>query len=66
VYCETLVTDAIRIDDWQCRYLMTGCEGPGWYTYVLGRPVLKIDNLPVASRWLPMLESARLCVKREG
>jgi hypothetical protein len=48
------VTNAIRIDDWQCRYLVDGCEGPGWYTYVLGRPVLKIDNLPVARRWLPM------------
>jgi hypothetical protein len=60
------MTDAVRIDDWQCRYLEDGCEGRGWYTYVLGRPVLKIDTSPVASRWLPMLEAARLGVRRQG
>jgi hypothetical protein len=60
------MTDSVRIGDWQCRYLEDGCEGRGWYTYVLGRPVLKIDNSPVASRWLPMLEAARLGVTRQG
>jgi hypothetical protein len=60
------VTNSIRIGDWQCHYLVDGCEGRGWYTYVLGRPVLKINNLPVARRWLPMLESARLCATRQG
>jgi len=60
------MTDSVRIDDWQCRYLEDGHEGPGWYTYVLGRPTLKIDTSPVASRWLPMLEAARLGVRRQG
>jgi len=60
------MTDSVRIDDWHCRYLEDGCEGRGWYTYVLGRPVLKINNSPVARRWLPMLEAARLGVTRQG
>jgi hypothetical protein len=60
------MTDSVRIDDWQCHYLEDGCEGPGWYTYVLGRLVLKIDNSLVASRWLPMLEAARLGARRQG
>ena len=60
------MTDSVRIEDWQCCYLEDGCEGPGWYTYVLGRPVLKIANTAVARRWLPMLEAARLGDRRQG
>jgi hypothetical protein len=60
------MTDSVRSDDWQCRYLEDGHEGRGWYTCVLGRPVLKIEKSPVASRWLPMLEAARLGVRRQG
>ncbi len=60
------MTDAVRIDDWQCHYLADGHDGPGWYTYVLGRPTLKIDNLPIARSWLPMLEAARLAVTGQG
>jgi len=60
------MTTSVRIDDWQIQYLKDGCEGPGWYTYVLGRPTLKIDNLPIAASWLPMLEAARLGVRRQG
>jgi hypothetical protein len=63
---ETLVTDSVRIGEWQWCYLEDGCDGPGWYTYLLGRPVLRIDDLPVASCWLPMLEAARLALRREG
>jgi len=57
------MTASVRIDDWQIHYLRDGCEGPGWYTYVLGQLTLKIDNLPIASGWLPMLEAARLGVR---
>jgi hypothetical protein len=60
------MTDSVRIDDWQCRNLDDGCDGPGWYTYVFGQLILKIDDLPVASRWLPMLEAARLGMRRVG
>ncbi len=60
------MTDSVRIGDWQCHYLEDGCSGPGWYTYLIGRPTLKIDNLPVASSWLPMLEAARLGARGQG
>ena len=59
-------TDSVRIGDWQCRYLEDGCRGPGWYTYVIGRPTLSIDDLPIASSWLPMLEAARLGDRNQG
>jgi hypothetical protein len=61
-----LMTAAVRIDNWQIHYLEAGCEGPGWLTYVLGRPTLKIDNLPIANSWLPMLEAARLGSETKG
>jgi hypothetical protein len=61
-----LMTAAVRIDDWQIHDLKDGCDGPGWYTYVLGRLTLKIDNLPIANSWLPMLEAARLGSERKG
>jgi hypothetical protein len=48
------------------QYLEDGCDGPGWYIYVLGRLTLKIDNVPIASDWLPMLEAARLGVRGQG
>jgi hypothetical protein len=60
------MTNSVRIDDWQIQYLADGWDGPGWYTYVLGRLTLKIDNLPIASDWLPMLEAARLGVGGQG
>ena len=60
------MTDAVRIGDWQWRYVKDGCSGPGWYTYLMGRPILKIDHLPIASIWLPMLEAARLGASRQG
>ena len=60
------MTDSIQVDDWRCRYLEDGCQGPGWYTYLSGRLILKIDDLPVASWLLPMLEAARLGGRRVG
>jgi hypothetical protein len=47
-------------------YLEDGCDGRGWYTYLAGRPVLKIDDLAIASSWLPMLVAARLGHRRQG
>jgi hypothetical protein len=60
------MTASVRIDDWQIHYLKDGWDGPGWYTYVLGQLTLKVDNLPIASGWLPMLEAARLGVRGQG
>lgn len=52
-------TESVQIDDWQCHYLEDGCNGTGWYTYLMGRLILRIDDLPIASSWLPLLEAAR-------
>ena len=53
-------TDSVQVDDWHCRYLKDGRHGPGWYTYLSGQLILKIDDLPVAGMLLPLLEAARL------
>lgn len=59
-------TNWVRIGDWQCHYMEDGCSGLGWYLYLTGRPILKIDDLAIAGTWLPMLEAARLGDRRQG
>ena len=56
----------VQIGDWPCHYLADGCNGPGWYMYLSGRPALKINDLAIAGSWLPLLEAARLGDRRQG
>lgn len=58
----SVVTDSVQIDEWQCHYLKDGCEGAGWYTYLLGKLTFKITERSL----LVELEAARLAVRREG
>jgi hypothetical protein len=59
-------TTSIRIDDRECLYLEDGRSGPGWYTCLMGQPILRIDDLAIARRWLPVLEAIRLGDRRQG